>query len=364
MEMEDKTKSVYEDESGKSFILSKGNSIPATYTYSRKGIKDSNENFILELKSTIPRLFLFRKTTLNYDIGTIQIDHKKSPSLCNIYNQKADLYATMQFLAKNKIEIKTHGGTYYGKKKSKQIEIIDKNRNVCISIPANYMPSVSIRGSGSVKDFLISSNGSLSPELVSLIVQGWILWYIGGHLGITERFEDPDAFSFKIIRKATLNPLKAETFKVYNSNDEETMIVKKGYSAKLIILGFVLLPFIIGFIILVYASFTGGKKFTLKSIDGLDLGQLTRNTFSPNKITDFTTNTELEFYSSMNSEEFYSSMNSIIYDSRDNEILSIYGYNKDFKIYKEENRFSEVFIILISLMLILAFLIPRDTGGP
>jgi hypothetical protein len=50
MEMEDKTKSGYESEFGKSFIPSMGNSISATYTYSWKGIKDSNKNFILKWK--------------------------------------------------------------------------------------------------------------------------------------------------------------------------------------------------------------------------------------------------------------------------------------------------------------------------
>jgi hypothetical protein len=244
----------------------------------------------------------------------------------------------MQGLSKNNVLIETHGGKYEGKKKwsnQKLIEVIDKNTNVCISIPATY--TYSWKG---IKDFSISTNGSFSPELESLIVQGLILWYTQGHIAMNERFKDPDSFSFKIKRKKGVN------FVVYNFNNEEVMNSKSSFRK---------------------------NKITLKNLDGLDLGQLTRNrSFSNFKITDFTTNNELDFsrgkhpsdeFTSSN-QEYYSSMRSIIYDSMDNEIFSIYGFNKDFKIYKEENHLSEVFVILISIMLILTYLIPRDTGGP
>ncbi|MHA2247137.1 MAG: hypothetical protein ACXADY_19485 [Candidatus Hodarchaeales archaeon] len=359
--MEDKTESVYEEESGKSFIPSFGNFIPATYTYSREGIMDSNENLILKLKfKKDSHRSWFGKTTLTYDKGKIQIDHKKSSTLYIIYNQNDDLYAKMQFLTKNKVEIKTLGETYYGKIQSKQLEIIDNDSNVCISIPTTFE---------GLHSSPISSNGSLNPELVSLIVQGWIHWYTGGHKEVIERFEDPNSFSFKIKRKSRIMP---ENFEVSNSKDEVVMYTKSVLREQLIILGFVLFPFIIGIFILLFA-FSGfwEKKITLKSIDGLDLGQVTRKSGSSSfKITDLATNNELDFYYIISFDggsgtyissntEFYSSMGSIIYDSLDNEIISIYGFNKDFKIYKEENHLPDVFIILISIKLIKAHLIPH-----
>ena len=82
-----------------------------------------------------------------------------------------------------------------------------------------------------------------------------------GHMGLTERFNNPDSLSFKIKRKSGTN-VKGKIM-IFNPNNEEVM------------------------------KLTGprGGKINLKSIEGVELGQLTRRGyFRPKfKISDLTT---------------------------------------------------------------------------